>query len=91
MEPNLLLTCHEKLAFQSKNAFHGRGMLDHWFSFAYTYIVGGLIFVISMFVILRTGGLNLKFKRDRWLFQSLTGGLIAFCLIHGIWIYLTVS
>jgi hypothetical protein len=65
-------------------------MLNTWGPYFYTYGIGGLIFLVTMIIIVRTGALNLAPNRDRWLFGALIAGLVAFCFFHGIWIYLAL-
>jgi hypothetical protein len=53
-----------------------------WLPFIYLYGVGGIFFFTGMYIIKKSGALNLKKKNhSRW-FKILLGGFLFFILIH---------
>ena len=62
-----------------------------WFPFIYLYGVGGIAFLIGMFLILRTQALSLdKIHHKKWLFV-LIFGFLYYASIHGICITLALK
>jgi hypothetical protein len=57
---------------------------NSWLPFIYLYGVGGIFFAFGMFVIVKSGALNLKIKRHKRWFIILIGGFFFFVCLHGI-------
>jgi ABC-type Mn2+/Zn2+ transport system permease subunit len=57
-----------------------------WLPWIYQYAVGGVIFVISLVIALRTGALRLDRSIDRRLLIALVTGLLVFMAGHAAWI-----
>ena len=57
-----------------------------WLCWAYHYGVGGLLFVGSLTLALRSGALRLKHAPDRRLLAALVVGLAGLMAVHAAWI-----
>lgn len=53
-----------------------------WLPFIYLYGVGGIFFFAGMYIIVKSGSLNLKRKHHRNWFITLISGYIFFMVIH---------
>ena len=62
-------------------------MADHWLSFWYQYIVGGVFFFAIIFLAMRSRTITLSSREGRNTVLILVGGLIAFFCIHYFWTY----
>ena len=60
--------------------------MSNWLPWVYQYAVGGVIFVVSLVIALRTGALRLDRSIDRRLLIVLVIGLLAFMAGHAVWI-----
>lgn len=56
-----------------------------WWPLLYQYGVGGLIFVIGLVIILRSGACRLERVQDRRWFAVLLGGFAWYLAIHVSW------
>ena len=65
--------------------------MNTWVPWIYQYGLGGLIFVGSLVLAVRTGALRLDRWFDRRLLIALAVGLLAFMTGHAIWIALASS
>jgi len=55
---------------------------NSWLPFIYLYGVGGIAFFIGLYIVTKSGSLNMKNKRHRrWFFISL-GGYFYFVFLH---------
>ncbi len=57
-----------------------------WYPWLYQYGVGGVIFVVSVVLLLRSGALNLRHLPHRFLLGALIAGLLGFAAFHAFWI-----
>ena len=62
--------------------------MSPWIPWIYHYGVGGLLFLGSLVLALRTRSLRLSRRPDRWLLLTLVSGLLGFMAVHGVWIAL---
>ena len=60
--------------------------MNTWLPWIYQYGVGGLIFAVSVIVVLRSGALRLDRSIDRRLLIALAIGLLGFMAGHAAWI-----
>jgi uncharacterized membrane protein len=59
-----------------------------WLPYLYLYGVGGILFLVGIFITLRNKAINLAFRQHRkWLFV-LFGGFVWYALIHAVLILL---
>jgi hypothetical protein len=65
--------------------------MSPWLPWVYQYSVGGVLFVISVWVLCQVGALRPARRGDRWLLLAMIGGLLAFMAIHAIWIALATG
>ena len=62
-----------------------------WFPFIYLYGVGGIAFLIGMFLIIRTRALSLdKIHHKKWFFV-LIFGFLYYASIHGTFIIMALK
>ena len=65
-------------------------MLDFsrtWLPYLYLYVVGGGIFLVGMFIILRSRSLKLERIRHREWYHILIFGLVYYMGIHGLFTF----
>lgn len=62
-----------------------------WAPWVYHYLIGGLIFALSLLVVLKQGAIDLKHPKDKWLVCMIAAGLLGYGLIHLIWISKVIS
>ncbi len=60
--------------------------MNTWLPWIYQYGVGGLIFVCSLVLAIRTGAVRLDRWFDRRLLIVLVVGLLVLVSAHGLWI-----
>ena len=65
--------------------------MSPWIPWLYHYGIGGVVFVVSMIVLLSSGAIRMDRPRDRKLFFALVIGLLAFMSLHGVWIALVTA
>ncbi|HBR86903.1 MAG TPA: hypothetical protein DEA65_03580 [Candidatus Marinimicrobia bacterium] len=62
-----------------------------WLPFLYLYGVGGIFFALGLFIIRRSGSLNLtKPRHSKWL-KVLYFGFVWYLMIHGVFTYLALG
>jgi len=62
-----------------------------WLPFIYLYGVGGIAFLIGMYLILKTGSLNIKkLNHKKWL-VVLVCGFLYYAGIHGTFILMAIK
>ncbi|MCK5072480.1 MAG: hypothetical protein KAQ98_03580 [Bacteriovoracaceae bacterium] len=59
--------------------------MQHWYSFIYLYLVGGILFGLALFLGVKKGVLRLKLKHDRAVFFCILGAYVFYFLFQGIW------
>ena len=69
----------------------GMDPADPWLNYLYHYGFGIMIFLIGLFVILKTGSCELGRGRDTKWFIYLSVGMVIYASIHAIWIYMAQS
>lgn len=62
-----------------------------WWPLLYQYGVGGLIFVLGLIIILRSGACRLDRPQDRRWLAVLLAGFIWYVLIHTGWYWLALN
>lgn len=68
--------------------FFGEEFKQNWLPLIYLYGVGGIIFIIGMYIVLKGKALDISKKSGkRWL-KILVGGFIYFIFIH---LFLTIA
>ena len=55
-----------------------------WLPFIYLYGVGGIFFFAGMYIIIKSGSLNLKRKNHIWWVKVLFGGYFFFMSLHAL-------
>ncbi len=53
-----------------------------WLPYIYLYGVGGLFFLSGMYIIVKSGSLNLKKRQHRFWLRILFGGFFFFMFMH---------
>jgi hypothetical protein len=69
-------------------------MLDFsrtWLPFIYLYGVGGIVFTVGMFLILRRKALRLSYHRHKKWFWLLIFGFVFWFSLHAIFIILAIG
>ncbi len=61
---------------------------SHWLPFVYQYTVGGLFFVLGLYIAIQKKVLVLSNIQDKKIFIQLVVGLLFYGCVHGLWIYL---
>ncbi|MCK4873197.1 MAG: hypothetical protein KAS72_10765 [Phycisphaerales bacterium] len=61
------------------------GIPEYWWPYLYQYGIGLVIFLIGMFIILRSKSCNLSRRNDRFWFGVLIFGFIWYAGIHLCW------
>ena len=59
---------------------------DTWLPYIYLYVVGGIFFLFGMWIIKRSGAIDLTKKRHRYWYRVMIFGYFYFVLMHFIWI-----
>jgi len=59
----------------------------HEVSFWYHYLVGGVIFLIGLALVLRSGEMSLGTSEGRWYFVLMVGGFGLYAVLHGLSVY----
>ena len=62
-----------------------------WSSFIYFYGLGWPVFVGSCWLMIRSGAIQLKVSRDRFMLGLVVLGLFLFTVIHAFWIFYAVN
>jgi len=62
-----------------------------WLPFIYLYGVGGIVFTVGLFLILRTKALRLSYIRHKKWFWLLLYGFVFWFSLHAIFIILAVG
>ena len=65
--------------------------MDTWLPYFYHYGIGGVLFAISMTLLLTSGALHMHDKLHRHLVLAMIGGLLLFMLGHAVWIALATA
>ncbi len=60
------------------------GLDGHWAPYLYQYLLGGLIFVIGLWVIRRSGACDFDRPGDRRWFGYLVFGYFSYAALHGV-------
>lgn len=55
-----------------------------WLPFIYLYGIGGLFFLIGMYIVKKSGAMDLKKKRHLFWYRILIFGFIFFVCLHAI-------
>jgi len=58
---------------------------DTWLPFIYLYVVGGIFFFFGMYIIKRSGAIDLSLKRHRYWYRVMFLGYFYFVLMHFFW------
>ena len=53
-----------------------------WLPFIYLYGVGGIFFFSGMYIVIKSGALNLKKRKHRFWLKILLGGFFFFMFMH---------
>ena len=61
---------------------------NSWLPFIYLYIVGGIFFFFGLYLIVKSGSLNLEKQHHRTWLKILVGGFFFFVFLHAT---LTIS
>ena len=61
-------------------------MSDAWLPWLYQYGVGGIVFFVTIALVLRAGALPLSVPANRRILAALVVGYFALAAIHGLWI-----
>ncbi|MBN1345338.1 MAG: hypothetical protein JXQ73_21780 [Phycisphaerae bacterium] len=59
----------------------------HALSFYYQYAVGGVVFLITLGLVMASGELSLKDSEGRRYFGILVGGFLLYVVLHGLSIF----
>tara|TARA_B100001250_G_scaffold212836_1_gene182553 strand:- start:1818 stop:2030 length:213 start_codon:yes stop_codon:yes gene_type:complete len=62
-----------------------------WLPFIYLYGVGGIIFIVGLFLILRTNALRLNYLRHKKWLWLLIYGFFFWAGLHALFIYLAIG
>ncbi|MGE3182460.1 MAG: hypothetical protein AB7N71_12580 [Phycisphaerae bacterium] len=62
-----------------------------WLPYIYQYGVGGVIFIIGLIVIIRSGACNFARKQDRFWFGVLIAGFLYYAGVHLIWYWAALN
>tara|TARA_Y100000814_G_scaffold260605_1_gene211401 strand:+ start:704 stop:916 length:213 start_codon:yes stop_codon:yes gene_type:complete len=62
-----------------------------WLPFIYLYGVGGIVFIVGMFLILRTKALRLNYHRHKKWLWLLLYGFFFWMSLHALFIYLAIG
>lgn len=63
-------------------------MHEPWIAWLYQYVIGGALFVLTLFMLFRVGAVHWDNLKSRWLVVTMTAGLLVFAALHAIWIFL---
>jgi len=55
---------------------------NSWLPFIYLYVVGGIFFFSGIFLIKKTGAIDLTIKRHRYWYKVMIFGFFYFVLLH---------
>jgi len=58
---------------------------DTWLPFIYLYVVGGIFFFFGIYIIKRSGAIDLTKKRHRYWYRVMIFGYFYFVLMHFFW------
>ncbi|MCX8009547.1 MAG: hypothetical protein N3A61_00195 [Ignavibacteria bacterium] len=64
---------------------------DTWLPFLYLYGVGGIFFVLGLYITHKAGSMNLKKSKHRYWFKVLIFGFIYLMAIHAFLIYIAIN
>lgn len=67
------------------------GPANPWTNYLYLYGFGFLYTGSGVLLALKTKACNLNRPRDRYWLKIVVGGFVYFALLHGVWIYLSLS
>lgn len=56
-----------------------------WLPYIYLYGVGGLLFLVGVVVVVKSGSLDLKKSNHRMWFTVLFFGMVWFMVMHALW------
>lgn len=62
-------------------------MNEIWWSWAYHYGVGGLLWALALGALARVGALPARLSGERWILGATCGGLLLFAVVHAAWIF----
>jgi hypothetical protein len=65
--------------------------MDTWLPYFYHYGIGGVLFVISIVLLITSGALRMHDKLHRRLMLAMIGGLLLFMVGHAAWIALATA
>ena len=57
---------------------------NSWLPFIYLYVVGGIFFFSGIFLIKKSGAIDLTIKRHRFWYKVMIFGFIYFAIMHFI-------
>ena len=57
-------------------------LFNSWLPFLYLYGVGGIFFFLGLYMIVKSGSLNLKRQHHRTWLKILVGGFFFFVVLH---------
>ena len=55
-----------------------------WLPYLYLYVVGGLFFGFGLYIIKKSGAIDLKKKQHRFWYRVLIFGFLYFAVLHAI-------
>jgi hypothetical protein len=58
---------------------------EYWWPYLYQYSVGGIVFLVGLFLILRSGSCTLSRRQDRFWFGVLIFGFLWYAGLHFAW------
>lgn len=62
-----------------------------WTGFVYFYGLGWPVFISMCRLVVRSGAVDLKNRRDLFIFSLVVFGVLFFTLLHAFWIYMSLN
>ena len=59
--------------------------MEHWYSFIYLYLVGGILFSLALYLGIRKGVLKLNRSQDRRMMYCIVGAFLFYFIFQGLW------
>lgn len=67
------------------------GAASPWASYLYQYGLGGVVFFVGIYIVLKSEACQLSYHKHRKWFYFLIGGFFYFAIAHWVWIYLALN